>query len=280
MAQATAQRNKFLLLIMLIAALVLGLLAVVAVTLIPILSRLPSAAADPTDATLPPPDPNPYIAEDFLVDGNGYITCTAAKTAMGIDVSEFQGQIDWQQVKEAGVEFAMIRVGGRGWGESGNLYADNRARSYYEGAKAAGIRVGVYFFSQATSVAEAIEEAMYTLYLIAGWELDMPVVYDWEWVNSEARTAKVTRSMLMDCTVAFCEVIKAAGYEPMIYFNQNQGKNLLHLEQLKEYKWWLAMYTDAFTYPYQVDFWQYSRSGTVPGISTDVDLNIWFINES
>lgn len=279
MAQATAQRNKLLLLIMLIVAVVLGLLAVVAVTLIPILYKLPSAAADPTEAALPPPDPNPYIAEDFLVDGNGYITCTAAKTAMGIDVSGFQGEIDWQQVKEAGVEFAMIRVGGRGWGESGNLYADNRARSYYEGAKAAGIRVGVYFFSQATSVAEAIEEAMYTLYLIAGWELDMPVVYDWEWVNSEARTAKVTRSMLMDCTVAFCEVIKAAGYEPMIYFNQNQGKNLLHLEQLKEYKWWLAMYTDALTYPYQVECWQYSRSGKVPGIATDVDLNLWFIEE-
>lgn len=280
MTQTTAKRNKILLLVMLIVAIVLGLLAVVAVTLIPILSKLPSAvAADPTQSTLSPPDPNPYIAEDFLVDANGYITCTAGKTVMGIDVSAFQGDIDWQQVKDAGVEFALIRVGGRGWGESGTLYADNRAQEYYAGAKAAGIRVGAYFFSQATSVAEAIEEAMYTLYLIAGWELDMPVVYDWEWVNSEARTANVNRAMLMDCTVAFCEIIKTAGYEPMIYFNQNQGKNLLHLDQLQAYPWWLAMYTDAFTYPYQVDCWQYSRSGKVPGISTDVDLNIWFVSE-
>lgn len=215
-----------------------------------------------------------YEGVSFQANAQGFLTSPDLQTRCGIDVSGFQGRINWQQVADAGVEFVFIRLGGRGTTEGG-LYTDDYAQGYYEGAREAGLDVGVYFFSQAVTPEEAKQEARFVLELIEGWQLEMPVVYDWEWVSDDARTAQLTGTELTVCTAAFCQEIDEAGYRPMIYFNSNQGRNMLSLEKLKQYPFWLAWYDDTLEFPDRVDCWQYSCTGTVPGIDTDVDLNLW-----
>ena len=238
----------------------------------------------PTAVTEPQPEENPYTAMDFGYDDNGYLTCLSGESRLGIDVSYVQQDIDWQQVKDAGVEFVIIRVAGRGWGEKGALYTDDYWRQNYEGARAAGLDVGVYFFSQAISPEEAVEEAEFLLEQLDGIPLDMPIVYDWEWMDPAViedipRTIGVTRRILTDCTKAFCDTIKAAGYKPMIYFNADQSHDQMYLEELTDYPFWLASYTTALNYPYKIDMWQYTAHGTVPGISGDVDINLQLFYE-
>lgn len=253
-----------------------GLLALLTVT-----ALLFGAAAaakpipdDPEPVTLPPLEENPFGPEDFAYNEQGYLTCTAGESILGIDVSEYQGDIDWQQVKAAGVEFVMIRVGLRGYG-NGDIYSDSRAEEYYAGARAAGLKIGAYFFSQAVTVQEAIAEAEYALRAIRGWELDMPLVFDWEYVSSEARTGNMDARLLTDCARAFCRVVERAGYESMVYFNVSQGLDLMYLDELTDFDWWLARYADTMEFEYRVAMWQYTNRGTVPGIEGDVDLNIW-----
>ena len=229
---------------------------------------------EPTRETVPP---NPYTPEDFTTEGD-YVNCIAGKTQFGIDVSYWQGDIDWQQVKDAGVEFAMIRIGWRG-SEQGLLDIDEYARQNYDGAKAVGIKVGCYFFSQSISPEEAVEEAEYVLELVKDWQLDMPIVYDWEYISAESRTGAVDARLLTDCTIAFCERILQAGYTPMIYFNADQSHKQMFLEELTDYPFWLAMYESEMDYPYKIDMWQYTNAGTVPGIDGNVDLNLYFIYE-
>ena len=229
---------------------------------------------EPTQVTtLPPPEENPYTSMDFVEDENGYMTCLTGESILGVDVSAWQETIDWQQVKSAGMEFAIIRIGGRGTSE-GTLYPDSYLQANYEGAKDAGLMVGGYFFSQAITPAEAIEEANYVLSLIDGMEMDMPVVYDWEYVDEESRTANLDARTLTDCTKAFCETIKAAGYDAMIYFNEDQSHKQMYLEELTDYPFWLASYTTQLNYPYKIDMWQYTNQGTVPGINGNADINL------
>lgn len=246
-----------------------GLMLVATVILVLIFT----VAADPAEFHRPPLRENPYSPTDFRME-NGYLTYTAGRSVLGIDVSEFQGTIDWAQVKGAGVEFVFIRVGWRGT-ESGSLNADKRAQEYYRGAKQAGLKVGAYFFSQAVSPWEAKEEADFALSVIEDWDLDLPLVYDWEYVSDTARTAKVDRRTLTDCTKAFCRQVEFAGYRPMVYFNASQALHLLHLEELTEFDFWLAQYQQGLDFQYRVDFWQYTGQGTVPGICVPVDVNLW-----
>lgn len=225
------------------------------------------------------PKINAFSADDFkLVDG--YMTCTTVPAMLGVDVCSYQGQIDWQQVAAAGVEYAIIRVGGRGWGPEGKLYTDEYAQINYDGAKAAGLQVGTYFFSQATTVEEAQEEAQYVLQIMDGWELEMPVVFDWEqiptWTDPESRTAEMDARTVTDCTVAFCEEIRAAGYMPMFYTNTHQYETFLYATEVDSYGVWAAQYSDRLTFPYYLNMWQYTDSGTVPGIAGEVDLNLYF----
>ncbi len=227
---------------------------------------------DPPPLTQPPIPANPYGPEDFVFDDAGALI--SGPGCLGIDVSSHQEAVDWTAVREAGMEFVFIRVGYRGYTQGG-LQPDPKAREFYEGATAAGLKVGVYFFSQAISVAEAQQEAAFLLEAIQGWQLEMPLVYDWEFVSSEARTAHMDRRTLTDCTIAFCQTVAQAGYTPMIYFNASQARDLLYLEELTEWPWWLARYSTELDFPYAVDIWQYSNRGTVPGIEGDVDLNIW-----
>ena len=229
-----------------------------------------------TEETLPPPESNPYAPVDFEEDEDTKeITFLSGDAVKGIDVSFWQGEIDWQQVKDAGVEFVIIRVGGRGTSE-GTLYFDDMAQSYYEGARAVGLKIGAYFFSQSVTVEEAIEEAEYTMELIKDWELEMPVVYDWEFIGDGARTDFISGRTLTDMAKAYCDTVEAAGYQPMVYFGRSHSMDLLHLEELVDYGFWLAMYNPIMDYPYKIDIWQYTDEGTVPGISGNVDLNLWF----
>lgn len=229
----------------------------------------------PTEAPTPTIPANPYRPVDFTYGEDGYLTCMAGESVLGIDVSSYQGDIDWARVREAGVEFVIIRLGFRGY-TKGGLEADELAAEYYQGARDAGLKVGAYVFSQAISVEEALEEARFVLDTVRDWTLEMPLVYDWEYVSEEARTGDMDRRLLTDCTLAFCEAVAQAGYEPMIYFNPYQAQDLLHLEELTAYRWWLAKYDGGMDYPHRVDMWQYTDQGTVPGIEGAVDLNLWF----
>ena len=236
----------------------------------------------------PPPPPetpeetlpaNYYNPEDFQLDENGFMSCLTADYEIGIDVSFYQGEIDWQQVKAAGVEFVFIRVGSRGTTE-GKLYADEMAQQYYEGAKAAGLQIGAYFYSQAVTPKEAEEEAWFVLDQIANWELDKPVAYDWEWGGQDSRTDGIDPYMLNLCCVSFCNIIENAGLQPMIYFNAYQGLEQMDLPFLQDIPFWLAMYDTPMEFPYRVDYWQYSAEGTIPGIAGIVDLNIHLISQN
>lgn len=236
------------------------------------LDRTPQETQAPTEVTLPH---NPFSPEDFSLDSQGYVTCSAAKTRLGIDVSEHQGKIDWQAVADAGIQYAYIRVGYRGY-DQGGVYEDDRAQENYEGAVAAGLQVGVYFYSQAISPEEAREEAQFAAKIIKKWDLSYPVVYDWEWVSSDARTGSMTGEAVTACTRAFCREMEKQGYDAAFYFNQDLAENTFVLEKLTDYDFWLAQYENALTFPYRVKMWQFTASGSVPGISGNVDLNLYF----
>lgn len=237
-------------------------------------STTQTAPTETTEPTLPPPEANPIGLGDFAMEGD-YLTCLYTPSVLGIDVSEWQDDIDWQKVKEAGVEFAMIRVGWRG-SEQGVLVEDTCAQANYAGASEAGVKVGAYFFSQAITVEEAVEEANYMLNLIKDWNVEMPVVYDWEFISAESRTGKMDPRTLTDCTKAFCDTVAKAGYQPMIYFNTSHSYDNIYIRELTDYPFWLARYDTVLNYPYKIDMWQYTETGTVPGISTNVDINLYF----
>ncbi len=226
------------------------------------------------ETTLPPPTENVFTPLDFGYEGD-YLTCLSAPCVRGIDVSTHQKQIDWEQVKAAGFEFVMIRLGYRGSVE-GLMFEDEWAQTNYQGAKAAGLKVGGYFFSQSITPEEAREEARFAMQIIEGWELDMPLVYDWEFIQEGYRTDVVDARLLTDVSKAFCDTVKEAGYQPMIYFNPTQSRKQMFLEELTDYGFWLAMYTDEMSYEYKVDMWQYTNTGRVPGINGNVDINLYF----
>lgn len=219
-----------------------------------------------------------YQTEQFVTRNHltYYLEDNKIISKMGIDVSSHQGEIDWQAVKSAGVEFVMIRAGYRGYTE-GILTEDEYFRRNIQGAEEAGLDIGVYFYSQAINPEEAVEEAEMTLNLINGMDLTYPVVYDWEIVTTDtARTDNISVETLTDCSIAFCERIRQAGYEPMIYQNKRTSLLKLDLPELTDYDFWLAEYNSQATYYYHYQMWQYASDGKIPGISGDVDINICF----
>ena len=243
-------------------------------------ATMPELIETPTEPgeTLPEPEKSPYTRLDFQYEGR-YLGCVKAGTIPGIDVSYYQGDIDWEKVKASGIQFAMVRLGYRGYGEEGKLVEDKLAFQNIEGALDAGLKVGIYFFSQAITVEEAEEEAEFVLERIEGYDITMPVVFDWEYISEEARTAKMDRRTLTDCYKAFCGRIAEAGYTPMSYFNSYQSRQLMYLHELEDYPFWLALYSDRMTFPYRFEMWQYTDSGRVPGIEGKVDINLFFTNE-
>ncbi len=196
----------------------------------------------------------------------------------GVDVSKYQGTINWESVKAAGIDFAMVRIGYRGYGTAGTLKADDYYARNLEEAKKAGIDVGVYFFSQAVNETEAEEEAEFVIGLLDGYEIQLPVVYDPELIRDDvARTDEVTGEQFTANTIAFCEKIKEAGYQPMIYSNMVWESELFDLKQLEDYPIWYADYEPVPQTPYHFQMWQYTEKGTVDGITGIVDRNVWFV---
>ena len=194
----------------------------------------------------------------------------------GIDVSKHQGEIDWNLVAADGVEFAFIRVGNRGYG-TGELVEDDRFEANIQGALAAGIKVGVYIYSQAITEEEALEEANFVLEKIAPYKVECPVVFDVEKVSGKGgRMNNISVEERTRFTQLFCQTIANAGYRPMIYHNTEMGALMLDLPALEDYDKWFAAYSDTLYYPYEYKVWQYSQSGSVQGVSGQVDLNISF----
>lgn len=218
---------------------------------------------------------------NFSADSNlkYYSENGKAASSEGIDVSSYSGNIDWKKVKESGIDFAMIRVGGRGYGEKGEMYTDERALEYINGAKAEGIKVGAYFFSQAVSTEEAIEEADYVKTVLGDIKLDYPVAYDWEIIkDDDARTDSVSASQATECARAFCDRVKELGYTPILYSPSRELYFKYDLSRLADIDIWYCEYANVPTFYYEFSMWQYSATGTIDGIEGAVDLNICFTN--
>ena len=197
---------------------------------------------------------------------------------LGIDVSHHQGDIDWERVKAAGYEFAFLRIGYRGYGQEGKVCADNKFFENIKNAHAAGIDVGVYFFSQAVNEEEAREEAEFVLKNLEGLSLELPVVYDPENIlDADARTDDVTGEQFTKNTLVFHDMIEKAGYQPMIYSNMLWEAYQYDLEQLEKYPIWYADYEPLPQTPYHFEFLQYTNTASIDGITGTVDLNIQLI---
>ncbi len=222
---------------------------------------------------------NHYDAANLKILENGQFQYEEAGQVIsykGIDVSKHQGDIDWKKVAQDGVQFAFIRVALRGYG-TGKLVEDERFEENIEEALAAGIKVGVYVYSQAITEEEVLEEARFVLDKIAPYKVECPVVFDVEMVSGDdGRMNHLTVEERTNLTVLFCETIKNAGYKPMIYHNMEMAALKINLEALEEYDKWFAYYNPNFYYPYAYDIWQYSEKGRINGIKGDVDLNISF----
>ncbi len=211
--------------------------------------------------------------EDGFVD---YVEDGSITSKRGIDVSKYNEEVDWNLVKESGIEFAFVRVGFRGYG-SGDILLDEMFESHITGAKKAGLKVGVYFFTEAINAKEAEEEAQFVLDQLkeVGIKPDYPIVLDVEKVNvSSARAENLSKEDRTEVAIAFCEKIRKAGYTPMIYGNIKCFINMLDLSLLKDYPKWFAYYDESIYFPYELSCWQYSEKGIVDGVKGEVDINI------
>ena len=196
----------------------------------------------------------------------------------GIDVSTYQGDIEWDKVAAAGVKFVFIRLGYRGY-ESGLLVKDDKFEQNITGALQNGIAVGVYFVTQAVSVDEAVEEARFVMDTIRPYNVTWPIVLDIEDAASvTARTTDLTQQERTDHAIAFCETIQSGGYRPMLYCNIRWFIEKLDITRIAEYDKWFAQYFRKPFFPYAFQVWQYSSSGRIDGINGNVDYNISFVD--
>ena len=214
------------------------------------------------------------LDNEKFTEKNGLLTYEGG--ALGIDVSEFQTVTDWSAVKDAGVEFVMVRVGRRGY-ELGKIVADTECRRNIEGALEAGLDVGVYFFSQAVTPNEAREEARFVLDCIKEYKITYPVVFDWESTErTEARTFEMTNAQLNAVARAFVDVVREGGYRPVLYFYKYLGYRQYVLDDFADCDFWLSEPGERPTFYYETAMWQYTTEGSVPGIDGTVDVNICF----
>lgn len=197
---------------------------------------------------------------------------------LGVDVSVHQGTVDWKKLKSQGVKFAMVRLGFRGY-KTGKLVLDKNFKKNVSGAQAAGLNVGVYFFSQAVNETEAREEAAYVLKNVKGLRIDYPVVFDQEaYTEAKTRTDNLTGKQATANCVAFCEAIKTGGYLPMVYMNSDWAAQMYDMKTLKSYLVWYADYREAPALDSGFSMWQYTAQGKLSGVgSTYVDIDLLFL---
>lgn len=210
-------------------------------------------------------------------DKNGYMCYEddRYKSRLLIDVSSHNGDINWEKVKAAGIKGAMIRVGYRGYGDA-TIVEDECFQKNIAGAKDAGLKVGVYFFSQATTPEEAIEEAEYVTKKIWGRGVTLPVAFDMEPFMGNERFINHDIKSKTEMADAFLRVVSKFGYEPILYGNPTWLTNDVGISKLTEYPVWLAHYTFSTEWPYAFRMWQFTSNGRVDGINGDVDLNLIF----
>ena len=204
------------------------------------------------------------------------ITQITKKIFNGIDVSVYQGTIDWTKVSESGIDFAMIRAGYRGYGDKGSLVEDTMFAKNALGAKINKIDIGVYFYSQAINIEEAKEEAKFVVSLIKKYGIDVkyPIAIDTELSPmGTGRADNISKEKRTEVVKAFCETIKQLGYKPMIYANKYWLYDNLNVQQISQYDIWLAHYIESTDYKYQYMMWQYTNTGKVDGITGNVDKN-------
>ena len=277
--------------------------------LLAVAAMLSIAACGIKKADAPVETEDPHKGQVYIYDGNGYIWYTPVEGAevnpltksdfdyiddtpiykgsvydvkKGIDVSEHQLEIDWSQLKNENLDYAYIRVGRRGYTEGG-IFEDKYFERNLSGAKSIGLETGVYFFSQAINVSEAIEEANWVIDRIKDKDITLPVVFDWEEQKTDdARTRGLDGKTVTDCAVAFCETVKNAGYIPCVYFYRLPGYYLYDILRLQQFTLWFALPCTPpdVTFPsfyYKINMWQYTNSAILPGVPVECDLNYWFI---
>lgn len=222
-------------------------------------------------------------AVDTSYEHNSRYLNTNYKLHYGVDISSYQEDIDWAAAKADGVEFAIIRAAYRGWGQSGRLVKDNYMAKNIEAAQAQGIKVGVYIYSQAITEGEAREEVDFVHDLIQGYKLDLPMVMDFEYAyvndgeGGRLYDANLSQTEATNVCMAFCDYAAQLGYTPMVYANKNTLTNSLNASVISEkYPIWLAHYTNKTSYTGDYDYWQYSETISVDGISGPVDGDFWY----
>lgn len=208
----------------------------------------------------------------YVFDADGVLTSTTG--VMGIDVSKWNGTIDWNQVKASGVNYVIIRCGYRG-SSKGALIEDPKYKVNIDGATKAGLKVGVYFFSQAVDEVEAVQEASMVLSLVKGYKISYPIFLDVE--ASGGRADNISKETRTAVCKAFCQTIQNSGYTAGVYANKTWLTSKIDTSKLGSYKIWLAQYAAQPTYTGRYEIWQYKDSGSVPGISGHVDLNLSYL---
>lgn len=199
---------------------------------------------------------------------------------LGVDLSKYQKTVDFAAIQSEGIDYCMLRVGSRGY-ETGNIQEDEKFQEYIAGAEAVGMPIGLYFFSQAVTEEEAIEEANFVISKIGEHKITYPIAFDMEFIeNDDSRIETLTKTEKSNIALAFLNRIEEAGYVGMLYGNKEWLLKRIELHRFEDYDIWLAQEDDIPDYPYMYSMWQYSRQGEVYGIDGYVDLNISFVDYS
>ncbi len=223
---------------------------------------------------------NDYDLQNELINENGTLSYKDNKreAIKGVDLSKYNGSVDFTKLKESGVSFVMLRLGSRGYG-TGKITLDEKFVEYAQNAQMAGIQIGAYFYSQAVNETEAVEEANYIVGAVSGFGVKYPIAIDIEKVEGdEARTDKLTSEERTAVVKSFCDAVKGYGFKPIIYASKEMLVAGLDLEKLTDYDVWLADHNTPTDYPYRFSMWQYSKTGHIEGITGDIDLDLSFIN--
>lgn len=222
---------------------------------------------------------NDYDFEKNLTREDGRLTYkdTKREAVLGVDLSKYNGNVDFAKLKEAGIKFAMLRLGSRGYG-SGAIALDDKYVEYAQNAAVAGIMTGAYFYSSAINEAEAVEEANYIVGAVSGFSVKYPIAIDVEKVTGDtSRTEKLTVEERTNIVKTFCDTVKSFGHNPIIYATRDMLISGLDLKVLDEYDVWLADDKIPTDYPYRFSIWQYSQNGSIQGVDGNVDLDLCFV---
>ncbi|MCR4654941.1 MAG: glycoside hydrolase family 25 protein [Lachnospiraceae bacterium] len=228
---------------------------------------------------------NSYNIDNFVIDNGfmAYYDDDGNKLShLGVDLSYHQQSVNWDELKASPVEFVMLRCGYRGYSEGG-LIMDEKFREYASKCNEYDIPLGVYFFTQAVTVEEAVKEAEFVIDAIKDFDISYPVAFDTEYVSEEnARTnlTEISDRLRTDMIKAFCDRVKEEGYYPMFYASENWVRRNMYFEELADYDLWAAMYMEENDFLFDHTIWQYTSQGNIPGIDTEVDLNISMVDYS